>query len=52
MLCCGSGINIPVPDFYPSWIPDAGSWILDPTIAAKEGENFFLYYNFLKQQIS
>jgi hypothetical protein len=20
--CCGSGMSIPDPDFYPSWIPD------------------------------
>jgi hypothetical protein len=25
--CCGSGINIPDPEFYPSWIPDLGSRI-------------------------
>jgi hypothetical protein len=23
--CCGSGMFIPDPDFYPSWIPDLGS---------------------------
>jgi hypothetical protein len=27
--CCGSGINIPDPDFYPSRIPDLGSRIPD-----------------------
>jgi hypothetical protein len=25
--CCGSGMFIPDPDFYPSWIPDLGSRI-------------------------
>ncbi len=28
--CCGSGMFIPGPDFYPSRIPDLGSRILDP----------------------
>ncbi len=28
--CCGSGIFIPDPDFYPSRIPDPGSRISDP----------------------
>jgi hypothetical protein len=27
MQCCGSGMFIPDPDFYPSWIPDLGSRI-------------------------
>jgi hypothetical protein len=30
MQCCGSGIFIPDPDFYPFRIPDLGSRILDP----------------------
>ncbi len=28
--CCGSGMFIPDPDFYPSRIPDPGSRITDP----------------------
>jgi hypothetical protein len=34
--CCGSGMFIPDPDFYPSWIPDPGSRISDPKTATKE----------------
>jgi hypothetical protein len=43
------------PDFYPSQIPDPGSWILisDPTMATKEeGENvlsFFVATNITKE---
>jgi hypothetical protein len=45
--CCGSGMFIPDPDFYPSWIPDLGSRIPDPTTEAKEmGENNLLSYLF------
>jgi hypothetical protein len=36
LQCCGSGMFIPDPDFYPSQIPD-------PTTATKErGENKFV----------
>jgi hypothetical protein len=39
--CCGSGMFIPDPDFYPS--PDPGSRIPDPKTATKErGEKKFL----------
>jgi hypothetical protein len=34
--CCGSGMFIPDPDFYPSRIPDLGSRIPDPKTATKE----------------
>jgi hypothetical protein len=34
--CCGSGMFIPDPDFYPSRIPDPGSRIPDPKTATKE----------------
>jgi hypothetical protein len=34
--CCGSGMFIPDPDFYPSRIPDLGPWIPDPKTATKE----------------
>ncbi len=41
--CCGSGMFIPDPDFYPSRIPDLGSRIPDQTTARKEEEqNFFV----------
>ncbi len=30
LQCSGSGMFIPDPDFYPSRIPDPGSWISDP----------------------
>jgi hypothetical protein len=44
--CCGSGINIPDPDFYPSRI-------LDPNTATKErSERNLLSYLFLLPQIS
>jgi hypothetical protein len=41
LQCCGCGINIPDPDFYPSRIPDLGCRIQDPKTATKErGEKF------------
>jgi hypothetical protein len=43
MQCCGSGIVIPDPDFYPSRISDLRYGIPDPTTATKEeGEKFVL----------
>jgi hypothetical protein len=39
---------IPDPDFYPSRIPDLGSWIPDPKAATKErGEKKICCHNFL-----
>ncbi len=53
--CCGSGMFIPNPDFYPFLIPDLGSRIPDPKTATKErGEKklvvrpFFVATNFTK----
>jgi hypothetical protein len=44
--CCGSGILISDPDFYPSRIPD-------PTTAKKEkGGGGNLFYLFWQQQMS
>ncbi len=34
--CCGSGMFIPDPDFYPSRISNLGSRIPDPKTATKE----------------
>jgi hypothetical protein len=57
MQCCGSGMFIPDPDFYPSWIPDLGSRISDPgskNINKRDGWKkfviilFFLVTNFTK----
>jgi hypothetical protein len=43
--CCGSGIFIRDPDFYP--IPDAGSRMPDPKTATKErGEKKFVVITF------
>jgi hypothetical protein len=40
--CCGSGMFIPDPDFYPSRISDPGSRIPDPKTATKKrGEQIF-----------
>jgi hypothetical protein len=36
LQCGGSGMFIPDPDFYPSRIPDPGSWIPDPKTATKD----------------
>jgi hypothetical protein len=56
--CCGSGMFIPDPDFYPFRIPDLESRIPDPKTATKErGENkfvvksFFVATNFTKLKI-
>jgi hypothetical protein len=56
--CCGSGMFIPDPDFYPSRIPDLGSRIPDPKTGSKErGEkkffvkHFFVATNFTKCKI-
>jgi hypothetical protein len=53
--CCGSGMFIPDPDFYPSRIPDPGSRIPDPKTATKDrGEKklvsipFYVATNFTK----
>ncbi len=53
--CCGSGMFIPDPDFYPSRIPDPGSRIPDPKTATKvRGEKklvvipFYVATNFTK----
>jgi hypothetical protein len=43
MQCCGSGIFIPDPDFYPSRIPDLRSRIPDPKTATKERGKFFCH---------
>jgi hypothetical protein len=43
--CCGSGMFIPDPDFYPSRIPDLGSPISDP------GSNFQRILELFTQQI-
>ncbi len=58
LQCCGSGMFIPDPDFYPSRIPDLVSRIPDPKTATKErGEKklvvipFFVATNFTKLQI-
>jgi hypothetical protein len=58
MQCCGSGMFIPDPDFYPSRIPDPGSRISDPKTAKKErGEKklvvipFYVATNFTKLKI-
>jgi hypothetical protein len=55
--CCGSGMFIPDPDFYPSRIPDPGSRIPKPKTATKErGEKklvvitFYVVTNFTKLQ--
>ena len=56
--CCGSGMFIPDPDFYPSRIPDLGSRIPDPKTATKErGEKklevkpFYVATNLTKLEI-
>jgi hypothetical protein len=53
LLCCGSGMFIPDPDFYPSAsrIPDPGSWIPDPKTATKErGEKKICCHTFFCSQ--
>jgi hypothetical protein len=40
----GFGMFIPDPDFYPSWIPDIGSPIPNPTTATKEEGKKLLSY--------
>ncbi len=45
--CCGSGMFITDPDFYPSWIPDPGSRISDPGSKNSNKEfskNFWSFY--------
>jgi hypothetical protein len=54
--CCGSGMFIPDPDFYPFWIPDLGSRIPDPKTATKErgikmSNLFFVAKNFPKLKL-
>jgi hypothetical protein len=56
--CCGSGMFITDPDFYPSRIPDPGSRVQDTKTATKErGEKkfvvipFFVATNFTKFKI-
>jgi hypothetical protein len=47
------GSRIPDPDFYPSRIPDPGSWIPDPKTGRKErGEKKFFVKHFFAAQIS
>ncbi len=46
--CCGSGMFIPDPDFYPSRIPDTGS----KNSNKREGRKKFVIKLFLKSQIS
>jgi hypothetical protein len=47
--CCGSGMLIPDPDFYPSLILDLGSRIQEHH--QKRGGNFFLRTFFLATKI-
>jgi hypothetical protein len=57
--CCGSGMFIPDPDFYPSRISDPGSRIPDPKTATKERDEkkfvtihlFYVATNFTKLNI-
>jgi hypothetical protein len=48
LQCCGSGMFIPDPDFYPSRISEPGSRIPDQKTATKESiEKNFLSYLFM-----
>ncbi len=47
--CCGSGMLITDPAFYPSWIPDPGSRIPDPKTATK---NFWRIFEVFTQNFS
>jgi hypothetical protein len=50
--CCGSGMFIPDPDFYPFRIPDLGSRIPDPKTATQErGEKKFVVKPFFCSHI-
>jgi hypothetical protein len=47
-LCCGFGMFILDPDFYPSQIPDIRSRMPDPKTATKErGEKKLVVIHFL-----